>query len=409
MENIVLVLAFVLCLTSIGQATALFIQHRINPEYCCVVWWLKGSVLQAVGYISLLGINSERLYLVSIIAFPLIVFGQLLYYKGIIVFLNIKGKHIFYILFYIGFLSYYCYYFFVIDCVVRRSVIVAIVIMIILIASAFKLFKNKEKMIKSSARFAGVVYSLHAFFLAFYTVYIVFISNNYAYEVFQISMIRMIAYIVPIITSMLSVFAFIIMVNQGLNSKNLALVEQLKGEKEVAELNAITDSLTGLMNRRFFDKILDSEFKRSKRSNLPLSMIMLDIDYFKNYNDSYGHLEGDRCLSKLGEALRKIVSRTADIVGRYGGEEFYVILPETDANGADTVAKKIKSAIDKLEIPHNSSKTAKIVTISIGVATIYTKDYKKAEDLIELADNAMYKAKEGGRNQIVNYNEIDKG
>ncbi len=406
MERSILVLAFVLCIISIGQAIALYIQYRMNPKYPCVLWWLKGAVIQAVGYCTLLAVNSKSFFSISNFAFPLIVFGQLLYYHGIKVLLKQKGNRMVYIMFYLVFLIFNSYFTFFIDSIVIRSVIEAIAIMLILFFSAIRLFHNKEEMLARSTRFAGIIYVIQASFLAFYTVHIVAISEIYTYQAFRVSSIRMAAYIMPILTSMLSVFALIMMVNQCLNFENLTLVVQLKEEKKAAELNAITDSLTGLMNRRFFDNMFPLEFKRSKRSKLPLSLLMIDIDYFKNYNDSYGHLEGDHCLTMLGTAFRKIVSRTADIVGRYGGEEFYVVLPETDEDGAKTVANKIKEAIDELRIRNNASKIASNVTISIGAATLYTKEFQKPEDLIKMADLAMYQAKENGRNQIVSYSEM---
>lgn len=178
------------------------------------------------------------------------------------------------------------------------------------------------------------------------------------------------------------------------------LVQQLEIEKNTAQLNSITDSLTGLANRRYFDEALRTEFYRMKRSGSTLSLIMLDVDYFKNFNDRYGHLAGDECLRLVGTTLRTIVGRAPDIVARYGGEEFVVILPETDKNGAKSLGERIRKAVEELAIPHAASDIAECVTVSLGVVTVYTNRLASPEKVVSLADEALYCAKKGGRNQI---------
>ena len=179
------------------------------------------------------------------------------------------------------------------------------------------------------------------------------------------------------------------------------LVQQLEIERNAAQFDSITDSLTGLANRRYFDKALSIEFKRLKRSKSALSVIMLDVDYFGKFNDRYGHLAGDDCLRQIGNALKNIVGRVYDIVARYGGEEFVVILPETKSNGAVTLAKRIQKAIEELAIPHSASDIAEYVTVSLGVVTVCTTDLISPEQVVLLADEALYCAKKGGRNRIV--------
>ncbi|HBV88371.1 MAG TPA: GGDEF domain-containing protein [Desulfosporosinus sp.] len=178
------------------------------------------------------------------------------------------------------------------------------------------------------------------------------------------------------------------------------LVQQLEIEKNTAELNSITDSLTGLANRRYFDEALRTEFYRLKRSGSTLSLIMIDVDYFKKFNDSYGHLAGDDCLRLVGTTLKTIVGRAPDIVARYGGEEFVVILPETDENGVKSLGERIRKAVEELAIPHSASDTAEYVTVSLGVVTVYTNGLASPEKVVALADEALYCAKKGGRNQI---------
>jgi diguanylate cyclase (GGDEF)-like protein/PAS domain S-box-containing protein len=178
------------------------------------------------------------------------------------------------------------------------------------------------------------------------------------------------------------------------------LVQQLEVEKKAAQRNANTDSLTGLPNRRYFDGVIKTEFRRSKRSGSPLSLIMLDVDHFKKFNDCYGHLAGDECLRQIGTTLKSLVGRTTDIVARYGGEEFVAILTDTDQKGAEILAERIRIAVERLEIPHSESDIAPFVTVSLGVATVQSTRLDSPEQVVALADEAMYCAKREGRNRI---------
>lgn len=180
------------------------------------------------------------------------------------------------------------------------------------------------------------------------------------------------------------------------------LVQQLEIEKNAAQLNAITDSLTGLANRRHFDETIRTEFYRLKRSGAPLSLILLDIDHFKKFNDFYGHLTGDNCLEKVGAVLKTVVGRAPDIVARYGGEEFIIVLPETEKNGAIALAERIRQTIEDLAIPHAESEAADHVTVSLGVVTVSSaSDLIAPEQIVAMADTALYSAKRAGRNRYV--------
>ncbi|MGL1932303.1 MAG: diguanylate cyclase [Desulfotalea sp.] len=184
------------------------------------------------------------------------------------------------------------------------------------------------------------------------------------------------------------------------------LVSQLEIERDIAQLNATTDSLTGLANRRCFDDSISGEFCRLKSSGDPLSIIMMDIDYFKKFNDFYGHLAGDNCLESVGAALKNVTGRVSDIIARYGGEEFIMLLPGTDSNGAITIAERIKQVVEDLAIPHTTSKTANHLTISLGVATIPSVvELTTIEQVVAMADTALYSAKQGGRNRYVVFTE----
>ncbi len=158
------------------------------------------------------------------------------------------------------------------------------------------------------------------------------------------------------------------------------------------------DKLTGLANRRHFDQTLEKEYKLAKRKKEPLSIIICDIDFFKIYNDSYGHQVGDSCLELIGKCLQKAVGRPTDLACRYGGEEFIFILPNTHLQGASCFAEKVREAVAALAIEHSGSKVAPYVTLSLGVAT-YNGQYKSGEEITKAADEALYRAKEKGRNR----------
>jgi two-component system chemotaxis family response regulator WspR len=161
------------------------------------------------------------------------------------------------------------------------------------------------------------------------------------------------------------------------------------------------DGLTGIANRRQFDAVLVKEWNRATRSRSPISLLMLDIDYFKLYNDTYGHQQGDACLQTVATILHDHEKRPADLAARYGGEEFAVILPETDINGANEIAGTILQAIRNANIVHASSSVSKYLTASLGVATITAERGRQPEDLVNQADRALYLAKGQGRNRVV--------
>lgn len=178
------------------------------------------------------------------------------------------------------------------------------------------------------------------------------------------------------------------------------LVSQLQIEKNVAQKNAITDGLTGLYNRRYFDERMVIEYFRMKRNNTKLSIVLMDVDFFKLYNDTYGHLQGDECLKQVAETLKNSIKRAADFVARYGGEEFVAILPETDEIGARKIAENIRQTVETLGIRHDASKISNVVTISLGVATISGNCNLPPELVAQLADEALYEAKNSGRNRV---------
>jgi diguanylate cyclase (GGDEF)-like protein len=168
-----------------------------------------------------------------------------------------------------------------------------------------------------------------------------------------------------------------------------------------AELEALSqlDSLTQIYNRRTFNELAQQQWALAKRHQQPISALMIDVDHFKLFNDHYGHPAGDVCLKKVTQAIKSCLHRSADILGRYGGEEFIVLLPETDANGAMRVAQAISEAIEVAQLRHEISPSSNLVTASIGGATCLRTTGHDLEELIKNADRALYKAKRAGRNR----------
>ncbi|MCY7320782.1 MAG: PleD family two-component system response regulator [Phormidesmis sp. CAN_BIN36] len=183
------------------------------------------------------------------------------------------------------------------------------------------------------------------------------------------------------------------------------LIQQVKLYQQLEEANsklqrlATVDGLTQVANRRRFDEYLEDEWQRMMREQLPLSLILSDIDCFKLYNDTYGHQAGDDCLRKVAQVMQVAAKRSIDLPARYGGEEFAVILPNTEQLGALQVADEIRVGVKELEIAHARSKVSQVVTVSLGVATIIPNQGRSLEMLIMAADQALYQAKEAGRDR----------
>ncbi|WJJ93826.1 PleD family two-component system response regulator [Neopusillimonas aromaticivorans] len=175
----------------------------------------------------------------------------------------------------------------------------------------------------------------------------------------------------------------------------------LKSKTDMLEEMSNIDGLTQIANRRYFDQILLKEGNRLARNGLPMSVLMIDIDYFKAYNDNYGHGRGDECLVRVAAAMNKAISRPGDLLARYGGEEFVAILPETDAGRVLAVAQRLCDAVRQLQIVHGYSPIADYVTISVGCAGRVLNDASEAVSLLDQADQALYEAKRRGRNRAV--------
>ncbi|MCC5606022.1 PleD family two-component system response regulator [Nostoc sp. CHAB 5834] len=192
------------------------------------------------------------------------------------------------------------------------------------------------------------------------------------------------------------------------------LIEQSQLHQELEAVNvelqrlATIDGLTQVANRRRFEEYFNQEWQRMKRDKCPLSLILCDVDFFKLYNDTYGHRIGDRCLQEIAKALKDIIKRPGDLVARYGGEEFAVILPNTDTEGATHVANNICHAVRTLAIPHKNSQVSPHVTISAGFTTEIPEPDSDLEEMISAADRALYQAKAGGRDRFVQNIQLPK-
>lgn len=176
---------------------------------------------------------------------------------------------------------------------------------------------------------------------------------------------------------------------------------QLKQQVELLENLASTDTLTGLSNRRYFDKMLNLEFQRHRRQQAPLALALIDIDHFKVYNDTYGHPAGDACLIQVAHAIRATSKRPFEVVARYGGEEFIVLLPGTTASEALKYGSVVCHSVQSLALPHAQSSTGPVVTISTGVCALTPGAADTHESLIEATDRALYQAKHEGRNRAI--------
>jgi diguanylate cyclase (GGDEF)-like protein len=184
----------------------------------------------------------------------------------------------------------------------------------------------------------------------------------------------------------------------------LRVKQQLEEANKVLQCLSCLDGLTGISNRRSFDESLEQEWRRSVRNQLPLSLVLIDIDFFKAYNDTYGHQMGDECLKRVANVLSNTVNRPGDLIARYGGEEFVVVLPDTDEEGAIVIGEKLRAWVEGLGIEHTKSLVSKYVTISLGIATTIPRQDSSPAVLIAAADQALYQAKQGGRNRVKSSN-----
>lgn len=191
-----------------------------------------------------------------------------------------------------------------------------------------------------------------------------------------------------------------------LEKQNVLLMKELERKNKELERLCVLDALTGIFNRRYFDDSFIQEWKRAAREQIPLSLILADIDYFKNFNDTYGHLKGDDCLRQVAGALKNALRRPGDMLCRYGGEEFAAILSNTNEQGAVTVAEQMRFNVAALAIPHSSSEISDHVTVSMGAGSIVPEPNSECWDFVSEVDRALYLAKKEGRNRVKRMHRI---
>ena len=195
-----------------------------------------------------------------------------------------------------------------------------------------------------------------------------------------------------------------------LEEQNEQLRVEIEGRKKAQQALAVAnselemlanlDGLTKVANRRVFDSALDREWRRAKRQGISIALALCDIDYFKRFNDAYGHQAGDDCLRRIAETIQNVLKRQSDLLARYGGEEFALILPDTNIDGGGHIAREMVRAVADAAVPHRDSDAAEMVTISVGVAAVRPSPDIAPSDLLARADAALYRAKNKGRNQV---------
>lgn len=515
-------LTFVLSISLVLQAVALYAQYQMKKDRRGITCWLVGSVMLALGFVLLLFQYVKSIEYFSVFfANTLILLGQIFLYLGVILFLRIKFNRWIVILVFVVFVAAFYDYTYVNLYPQLRIVFVSIAVALVALLTAEKLFIHADRRIAFSANFTAFVFLAFGCLSIVRALLMLFVFR--ASSLFEPLLVQEFAFLYPIITSALWTSGLILMVNQRLNSENIEakekmelifytspdavaitdlngriidvndgffelfglrrpevagktvgelnlwndpkdcsrieeelsksgvcknmeivferrdgsqltgaisarsfeikgivyvisvvrdvterklleqrkqmMVEQLEIEKRYEQMSAMTDGLTGLPNRRSFDERLSAEFYRLRKQGLSLSLIMLDVDYFKKFNDTYGHLAGDDCLLQVAEVLKNSVKRTTDTVARFGGEEFAVILPETTQSTALMAAESIRREIESLHIPHIKSGISECVTVSLGVVCVSTELVIAPEKVVALADEALYLAKRNGRNR----------
>jgi diguanylate cyclase (GGDEF)-like protein len=196
---------------------------------------------------------------------------------------------------------------------------------------------------------------------------------------------------------------------EEMDRKNRELTEtrrQLEQRNRDLERLSALDTLTQIANRRRFDAVLRQEWRRAVRDEAPISLLFCDIDYFKRFNDTYGHQAGDDCLVRVAQAMEETLNRPADLVARYGGEEFIALLVDTDVEGGRMLAERMRARIEELKIENRDSSVGPFLTVSLGVSTVVPNPTLRPEDLMDLADRALYAAKANGRNRVSTSREL---
>jgi|GEM_PF-2904105 len=375
--------------------------------------WAVGLFFQFLGW-TLLGTTKAFPELISIapIATSIIVLSLAFYYQALVKFKGVKlntNWTYYAVLLNFGGLLYFDFVHFNVN---FRVVVTAFFSFIFVAAMSClllsKRFNSSEK-IPTSHKMMGYIFAVCA---AVLIARIVYFSVFPTHDAFALNMMQSVSYVMFHVVISFTAFGFLLMCSERyleLQRETENRVMQRTQELEIANQKlaklSFTDGLTGVANRRHFDEVLDFEWKNAQRQNQIIALGLLDVDWFKKYNDCYGHQMGDECLKEVAKVLTENVSRSGDLVARYGGEEFVFVLPATDGDMALRMAQKICRVFEKLGLPHKLS-DFDFVSVSIGVAAIIPTNNMKPQDLIQMADEALYLAKKQGRNRAITTDSI---
>lgn len=404
MQNIPLDLKTILLiytLIKVAQAVAMLHVWNTHRHYPPVRDWLMGSSFVAIGILLITARDTSPVWLSVITANAFIIPGWIIFDFG---FIRAAGRSVpwrsAFLVSSAAILSI-TWYAIVTPDYSARLITFTISVLIFDGYTVYSCIKSKDQGKAATLRISGSLIFLTMISNIWRTASC---SNLSFSSIFSPTLAQAQFYIVIICFSLLITTMVILLASQKLqdeiNDMSKHLLLKREKERDDARIRAMTDGLTRLANRRHFDEALHTEFYRLKRSGAPLSLIMIDIDHFKKFNDSYGHIAGDNCLKQVALGIKNITGRAHDIVARYGGEEFAVILPETDDQRATALAERIRKAVEQLEIPHELSESEKYVTVSLGVVTVSASVIASPETVVDMADKALYRAKKNGRNRV---------
>jgi diguanylate cyclase (GGDEF)-like protein len=382
-RSLTVVLTFVSALLSI----VLFLIWRSRKTYPGFGFWTAGNALNAAGFM-LMALRGMIPNVLSIILANLLVLsGSVLFLEGVRCFRGVAGRRI--LIFSLVILQALgmAYYTYVIDNVGVRIIIFSMFVAAVSGLVAWELFRNAPRGLRFSLRFTGSLFATYAILMVSRVIF-TFLSPD-PHDLLAPNLIQTLTFLISLLLGITWTFGFVM-----LNSERLE-VDLKKAHVELQRL-AATDFLTGIANRRRFFEAGEREIQRARRYGHPLVALMLDLDHFKQVNDTYGHAVGDKVLVAITAAIRNLL-RDIDVFGRLGGEEFVILQQETDLAGGRATAERLRAAVAETAV--DAGNTVLKVTISIGVALL-SPDDSGLDEVLKRADDAMYEAKRSGRNRV---------
>lgn len=388
-------LAIVLSISSLLQVIALFFQYKLNKAYLGIGWWLLGFTSLAMGYGFLFLRDLILIKLITIVfANSLILSGFIFLYIGVMRFLDKKENRGIVISIFVLFLLSYFYYTYFDDDITLRTVIVYTAVGNISLLAALSLFLNKTRSFTASLYFNAALFLAYGCYFALRA--LVTLTVAPVNGLFTPTTIQVVSFLFLFIQGFLLTFGLIIMVNQRLNAEMTELTAELRDSENKFRELSIIDELTSLYNSRHFYFQLKNELDRATRYEQPLAILLLDLDNFKALNDTYGHVEGNRVLRRLGQVIKRCLRET-DLAYRYGGEEFTILLPMTTSADGIVTAERIRTQFkNETFLPAPGQEVH--MTVSIGLA-----QYNPQEDIkafVQRVDKLMYQAKNTGKDRV---------